>query len=179
MAVTKSRKIFWGVFLIIVLYVGVDLTNFSTNTKLQEALRDMGGYSMPVGPYAAKMVEFFNKNGRWPTDTEIVLPEPSAAGIVDSVRLEPDGMLVLKLQGLVWLQRPQVKVAVMVQAGHEGFGWTSACVDVSPQDIATVIYSHCPRTSLLEVQETQQEAIVDQENYLEKQKRAKLDFHPD
>lgn len=161
-----SRKIFWGVFSLVVLYACVAITNFSSGAKLEEALRDMGGYSMPVGPYAQEMVDFFNENNRWPTATEIVLPEPSATGIVHSVKLEPDGMLVLKLRGLIWLQHPEVKVAVILQPGRERFGWTSACMDVSPQAIASVIYPHCSRTSLLEVQETQQGAIAAQDKYL-------------
>ncbi len=162
-----SRKIFWGVFSLIVLYVCVAITNFSSSAKIAEALRDMGGDSMPVGPYAQEMIDFFNENNRWPAPTEIVLPKPPATGIVHSVKLEPDGLLVLKLRGLVWLQRPEVEVAVILQPGRERFGWTSACMDVSPQGIASVIYPHCSRTSLFEVHEIQQKAIAAQDKYLE------------
>ncbi len=40
-----ARKIFWGVFSLIVLYVCVALLNFSSRTKLNDALREMGGYT--------------------------------------------------------------------------------------------------------------------------------------
>lgn len=161
-----ARKIFWSVFLLIVAYLGVAFTNFSSSTRIDEALRDMGGDTMPVGPYAQEMVKFFNENKRWPTSIEIVLPEPPAAGVVRSVTLEPDGVLVLRLQGLVWLQRTQVKVAVILQPGPEKFGWTSACLDVSPQSIASVIYSHCSRTSLAEAQEVNQKMIASRDSLL-------------
>lgn len=161
-----TRKIFWSVFSLFVLYAGIAFTNFSSSAKIEEALRDMGGDAMPVGPYAQKVVKFYNENKRWPTATEVVLPEPLATGIVRSVELEPDGVLVLKLPGLFWLQPIQVKVAVILQPGPEYFGWTSACLDATPRGIARMIFAHCSGTTMAKVQETQQRVIAIQNERL-------------
>lgn len=163
-----ARKIFWSVFSLLVLYAGLAFTNFSNSAKIEEALRDMGGDAMPVGPYAKEMVRFFNENNRWPTATEIVLPEPPAMDIVRSVNLEPDGVLVLKLPGRVWLQQIRVKVAVILQPGPEHFGWTSACLEATPRGIAKMIFVHCSGTTMAKVQEIQQRAIAIQDKSLKK-----------
>ena len=155
-----ARKIFWSVFLLLVAYAGVVFTNFSSSSKIEEALRDMGGDSMPVGIYGQEVIKFYNENQRWPSPSEIVFPAPPATGIVRSVDLDPDGVLVLGLRGLVWLQRIHVKVAVILQSGPEEFRWTSACVEVRPRSMANVIYGHCGRSTLADVQETQEQVIA-------------------
>lgn len=170
-----ARKIFWGVLSLIVLYVCVALLNFSSSTKLNDALRDMGGDTMPVGPFAQEMIKFFNKNKRWPTSTEIVLPKPPAGGIVHSVKLEPDGVVALKLRGLIWLQRTQVRVAIIPQPGPEQFGWTSACMQVTPEAIAGVVYSHCGRTPWADVRQARQESMDVQEKSLEAKSRDRVE----
>lgn len=157
-----TRKTFWIVFSLIVVYAAVVFSNFSTSTKLDEALRDMGGDSMPVGAYGNAMVGFYNANKRWPTPVELVLPAPPAGGIVRSVSLQPDGELVLTLSGRIWLRPIKVTVAVILQPGQDRFGWTSGCLDVSPGAIAGVIYGHCSLISRAEVQETQHRVIAAQ-----------------
>lgn len=157
------RKTFWIGFSFVVIYVGVVFSNFSTSTKLQEGLADVGGDSMPIAPYGNAMMAFYNQKKRWPTPSELVLPIPPRKGIVRSVALRPEGELVLTLRGRIWLRSVTVTVALILQPGQDKFGWTSGCLDVTPEAMAGVIYRHCSRTSRAEVQKTQQRVLKMQE----------------
>lgn len=157
-----ARKTFWIVFSLIVAYACLMFSNFSTSTKLHESLRDKGGNSMPVEAYGNAVIGFYNDNKRWPRPTEIVLPAVPSTGIVRSVRLEPDGVLLLKLRGRIWLRPVEVKVAMLLQPGQDKFGWTSACLDVTPKAITRIIYNHCGQMSLAEVRQSQDKAIQNQ-----------------
>ena len=165
-----ARQVLWGVFSLLVLFASVVYINFTSAVKIEEALRDMGGDSMPVAPYAQKLTDFFNENSRWPTPAEIVLPDPPAGGLVHSVKLEPDGVLALTLPGRIWFQRPEVKVGIIMQLAPERFRWTSACLDAIPKGISNVIFQHCGRTSWSEVQEMQARAVAQHEVRLKKEK---------
>ena len=164
-----ARKLFWGVFSLLVLYACVVFSNFSGSTKIEEALREVGGNSMPVAPYARVVAQFFTEHQRWPEASEVVLPKPPAEGMVHSVVLQSDGVLLLKLRGRVWLRRVQVRVAVLLQPSHAHFSWTSGCLDASPEAITNIIFLHCDRTTLAEAHAAQERAMAMREKYLEQQ----------
>lgn len=73
-----ARRIFWSVFSLVLLYVGVTFGNVSSSRSIEEALREMGGNDMPIRPCAQELVAFFNTQRRWPTADEVVLLQPGA-----------------------------------------------------------------------------------------------------
>lgn len=153
-----GRKVFWGVFSLLVLYACLAMSNFSSSTGIEEELGAMGGYSMPLAPYTREVENFFNAEGHWPTADEVVLSDPPADGMVHSVELEPNGMLVLHLRRRVWLQRVQIKVAVLLTTHEHGNHW--ACVNVRPASMARVVYRQCGHSSLADVEDERAKVIA-------------------